>query len=139
MVRTYDPGQVVVTWGGLIFDGFMSGTFVTVSRTAKSFEKFTGANGEVTRVRKRDRSGTVKISLLQTAIGNAALSAYLALDEEGADQVKPLSVKDLSGASLYEAPQAWISGPPEAAFSEGEEGREWEFDCGKLRMTSGGN
>ena len=81
-----DPGKFILSLGTLPtpLSGFAKGTFLEFSRDANAYEKFVGADGEVTRVRNRNRAGSCKVTLQQGSSGNAMLSALALLSQAGA-------------------------------------------------------
>lgn len=141
----YDPGKVILSVGTLPspISGYQEGTFIEVSRDANAFEKAVGADGEVTRIRNRNRAGSIKITLQQGSNANALLSALADTDELTGLGVIPLTLMDMSGAapkSVAATPYAWIRKKPNMTFSGNkEEAREWIFDCGTLEHFIGGN
>ena len=139
LVATYDPKQVVTAWGTLIVSGFSDGTFIKISRNGALFEKKRGADGTVERVNKNAFDFTVTCNLQQTAATNLTLSAAAAADQLSNTGVLNLTIKDLLGATLFEAPQAWISKDPEDEFSTDLTGREWTFETGPAGKLTGGN
>jgi hypothetical protein len=80
-VKTYDPKQVVITFGVIPISGYADGTFVSVNRSGDAFTKKKGAAGDVERVNKNQGDFEVTVTLLQTAAVNAELSAALAADQ----------------------------------------------------------
>lgn len=138
-VRTYDPKQVLVTFGPVILSGYAAGTFINIARNGDVFEKVRGADGSVDRVNKNANDFSVTLTLKQTSPANTELSALLAADILGNAGVLPLIVKDLGGATLFTAPQAWIAKDPDDGFSDTLESREWRFDTGIAAKLTGGN
>ena len=80
-VHTYDPANVIVSIGGTPMSGFADGTFVMVSRDEDIFSKVSGADGEVSRAKSNNRSGSLTLTLMQTSMSNDVLSAIAVLDE----------------------------------------------------------
>jgi hypothetical protein len=139
LVRTFDPKQVAITFGPLILTGFASGTFVNITRDGDTFEKHRGGDGGVDRVNTNVNDYRVTITLKQTSQSNLALSALLSSDQVNNSGVLPLIVKDVSGNSLFTAPQAWIAKDPDDEYSDTMSNREWMFDTGISAKISGGN
>lgn len=138
-VRTYDPKQVKTIFGATPMSGFPEGTFVKISRNGPAFEKSKGADGSVDRVNKNANDFTVTLTLKQTSPVNAILSGLLVADILTNSGILPLTIKDLSGTTLFHAPEAWISKDPEAEFSDGLSNREWTFETGPGAFLCGGN
>lgn len=137
--KNYDPARVVVTFAGIPIRGYAEGTFVSLERDEDSFEKSVGAQGDVTRVRKRNRAGRATITLQQASPTNDELSARVLLDEQTGAGYGPLMVKDLNGTTLASAAVAWLVRPSSVSFADSAEGREWMIDCAELTLTVGGS
>lgn len=138
MFNNYDPGRIAGNWKGIPFLGYMDGTFVTAERSEDAFSKSVGAQGDVTRVRSHNRTGTVTIVLQAASPTNDLLSAQAQLDELTGLGYGPLQVTDLNGATLVLAAVAWIKKAPSIEFSTEASGREWVFECADLDMNAGG-
>lgn len=138
-VRTFDPGQVALTFGALIVTGFADGSFVRFTPGSPAFTKLVGAQGDVTRVRSRNRTGRIEFTLQQTAPLNDVLSSLLILDQQGISQVAPVALKDLLGTTSVIAEQGWIESVPDVEFSDSAVGRTWAFDLGQALVVVGGN
>ncbi len=138
MFKNYDPGRVVASFKGIQILGFMDGTFISGERAEDAFEMAVGAQGDVTRVRNRNRTGTVTMTLQAASPSNDLLSAQAILDELSGIGYGPLLVKDLNGLTVIEAPIAWIKKSPTVEFGDEASGREWIFDCADLILVVGG-
>jgi hypothetical protein len=136
--RNYDPGLVVMVFHNITVQGYAADTFINAERMEDGFEMVVGANGDVTRVRNRNRTGSVTATLLQASPTNDLLSAVADEDELFGTGVGPLLVKDLNGTSLAQATEAWIRKVPAMPFAASAESREWIFDCAQLRLLVGG-
>lgn len=139
MVPTYDPKFVLLTLGEIFFSGFADGTMIQVEREGDSFTKYTGGDGEVSRVRNRNRSGSVTVTLAQTSLTNDLLSALLAADELAGTGVRPLTLRDMSGNSLVAADRAWLKKPAALEFGKDMSNRQWVIDCAFVEPVVGGN
>jgi len=58
-VRTFDPAQVVILLGGAPMSGFADGTFITIERETDTFQKESGADGVISRIKMNDKSTLV--------------------------------------------------------------------------------
>ena len=141
-VKVYDAGQVSLVIGDRTIDsGLGEGDFIEVQYAKKQYSTKVGADGEVTRTRSLDRSGTAKLTLQQTSLGNNILSQMLnagLLDPNGND-VTAFQVRDRSGTSLAHAEKAWVEGFP--TFKRGAEAGtvEWTLAFASLDMAIEGN
>lgn len=136
--KNYDPGTIAVTFKGIPMLGVMDGTFVTVERNEDAFSVAVGAAGDVARVRNRDKTGMVTVTLQQGSPINDLLTAQALLDEVSGLGFGPLMVKDLRGTTLVLAPIAWIKKMPTVEFGDELSGREWVFECASLEIKAGG-
>jgi len=141
-----DPGKMIFSVGtlGVPVTGYAKGTFLEFSRDVDAFVKSVGSDGEVTRVRNRNRAGSVKVTLQQGSQTNAAFSALAILDEQSGLGVVPCTFMDMSGLPGQETVAAsttgWIRKMPDTTMSgEGEEHRVWIFDLAVMPMFVGGN
>lgn len=138
-VRTFDPGQVIVSVGGVPMSGYADGTFLSVDRDEQMFTKVVGADGTTTRVKSNNRSGTMTLTLKQSSPSNDVLSAFAALDESVNAGVVPILVKDLSGTTIFFSATGWIQKYPTAEFAKEISNREWIFDLADIDVFVGGN
>lgn len=136
-VNTYDPGRVLVDFLGQRITGFADGTFVMVERITDVFTSVAGADGEVGRVRSRDKRGKITITLAQFSDSNPILSAALAADELLGTGVGPVFIKDLEGNSIAQASNAWIVKPASMEFGKDMADREWVLECDDLTIFVG--
>lgn len=137
--KNYDPAKVVVSFRGALLVGFMDGTFVTAERTEDAYAMAVGASGDVARVRNRNRTGSITVTLMQTSPSNDALSAIAAADELSGLGYGQAIIKDLNGTTLVRAVNAWIRKLPAAEHSSDLVGRQWVLDCAELEMYLGGS
>lgn len=138
MLRTYDPKNVLVSFGEVSLTGFADGTFVTVERASDAFSKVVGAGGDVVRTRNRDRSASVTVTLLASAPENDLLSAIAQGDELAGTGVRAVMVKELNGTTIAAAQSAWIRKVPTAEYGKEHGSREWIFDVESLDAFVGG-
>lgn len=137
-MSNYDPGRIVATFKGIPVLGFMDGTFIEAQRNEDAFSVAVGAQGDVARVRNRNVTGTVKMTLQAVSPTNDRLSAQHAADVVSGVGEGALLVKDLNGTTLLHAESAWIKKLPDVAYSADLPGREWTFECADLEMVVGG-
>jgi len=137
--KNFDPALVIFTFRGITLQGYIDGTFISAERSEDAYETVVGAGGDVTRVRNRNRMGTVTCTLLQASPTNDLLSAVALEDELFNTGDGPLLLKDLNGTSLAQAANAWIQKLPNLEYADTATGREWVFACAELEMNVGGN
>ena len=138
-VRTYSPGQVVMTFGPFTMTGFADGMFIKVERAGRAFEKKRGNDGTVDRINKNIFDFTVTLNLKKTSISNDDLSTTFNSDLINNDGVHPLSIKDLNGTSLFYSESVWVAQDPSEEFTDDLANNEWQFDTGPAEKFTGGN
>lgn len=136
--KNYDPSLITVSFAGINITGFMEGTFVAASRNSNSFETTIGAQGDTTRVRTRDKSGEVVLTLQAASPSNDLLSAQLLEDEFDGVSFGPLLIKNLNGTAIIQAANAWIQKPADVEFSSDASPREWTIACADMVIIPGG-
>jgi hypothetical protein len=134
--KTYDPKKVIITFGGTPISGFPDGTFLSIKGSAERFTRKVGADGEVVRSRSNDDTHEVTLTLSQTSPSNSYLSTILEIDRLTNKGIKPLSITDLGGSSLYFWPEAWISKDPDADFAKEAGERAWVLHTGQIGAQS---
>lgn len=139
MLRTYDPGKIVIIFKGITVQAPADGTFVSAERDNDSFTKSYGARGDAVRVRVRKMGGKVTITLMGISPTNDQFSTLLALDEETGAGVGALQIEDLNGTTLVHATNAWLVRPANYQGAAEATDREWTIDCEKLDTYVGGN
>lgn len=142
-MKNYDPGLVIATFKGVVFQGFASGTTISAERTTDTFTSEVGNQGDVVRSRSRDRRGRVTFTLQSASPTNALLAGFVASIEEsdGIDptvDVGPLLIKDLNGATLITAREAWIVRPANVTYADVHSPREWVIEAANLKILGGG-
>lgn len=138
-MRTYDPGQVQVLVGGNIMSGYADGTFVVVERDEDAYSKHSGTDGDVSRAKTNNKTGTMTLTLAQTSLSNDILDAIRLADELSNSGVVPVMMKDGSGNTLLFAAEAWVRKMPSSEYGNEITDREWVLDLAKLDGKIGGN
>ena len=139
-MKQYDPKGVTISWNGInLNEGIAAGTFILASRTSRNWAIVIGGDGEATRVRLNDKSGTVTVTLRQGSASNLALQAILDGDQLLGSALGGLLANDTQGLSLIVATSAFIEGEPDWERSDGEGNVEWVFLAPKMKLTHAGN
>jgi hypothetical protein len=133
----YDPGLVMTSFAGVLVQGFAKDEFISVERMEDGFSMDVGSLGDTTRVRNRNKNGSVTITLQAGAPTNDLLMARAALDELTGTGFGPLLIKDLNGTSVVESPIAWIRKIPNLERASGASKVEWVIDCFQLLVKVG--
>lgn len=136
-VFTYRPGEVVFTLCGFIVEGWSS---IAIAKNAPVFKQIRGIRGKNTRVKMKDSSGTVRLTLTQTAIANDVLSEILSLDQSTGSERLEIVIKDTAGTSLFSSTTAYIENYPETTYSASQTERVWTILCDTMNSHFvGGN
>lgn len=137
-VTQYDPGQVILTVNGINITGYASGTFVSVERSVDAFSMSVGSDGEVTRVKSQNLSGTIRVTLVQGSPSNDTLNDLASQDEQSSDAVFAVQLKDNNGTTLAQGSKSWIQKKPTVTFATESENREWALAVASMNYTVGG-
>lgn len=141
----YSPEDVVVIISNDKFShtmsGFADGTFISYERGVDRATLYTGADLSAGRTLRRNKSGTVTVTLAQYAESNDVLSELARLDEEAHnnDWLFSVTIKDLLGRSVFFAPQAFLGNDPSMTYSTDMETREWTITVVNAQRHIGGS
>lgn len=139
-IDTYDPGLLIFIFNGFSIGGFMDGTFITVERAEDTWMDHVGADGEYARVRNRNKSGTIKFTLMQTATANDYLSSQIIIDERTGGGTGAALIQDGGGRTLVNGADCYVLRPATIEFAKGEIlGREWTLKVPQLDVFIGGS
>lgn len=141
MVKTYNPKEVILTVGPYIISGYADGSFITVERNEDAWSLQIGTDGEGTRSKSNNRSGTVTTRLMQSSDSNQVLSALALADEQSGAGIVPIFIKDGSpgGTTLVIAESGWVRKLPSVEYDRTALGREWVLETDVLTINVGGN
>ena len=138
-VSTYDPGSVTSILGGVPLTGYADGSMITIERNSETFMQEVGAQGDVTQIRSRDKTGKMTVRLLQSSVSNDFLTRLYQQDELNGSGSGALLVTDLSGRSVARGIGVRVSKIPPLSFAKEGEVREWEFIIAILELDIRGN
>lgn len=125
-VNSYSPTDVTLAFGGYVLTGWNT---INIQRVYAGMTAVDGINGKNTRVRNNNTAAVINFSCLQTGEANDILSQIHALDlQTGAARIS-LTLKDLSGSSIFTSSEAYILQYPEVVFSDSFEFRVWSLRC----------
>lgn len=124
-----------------ISSGYADGVFCEIEQEEDDFGHKVGTDGSTTRFKTLNANADIKVHLMQSSDGNAALSAVNNLDKLGQNGagVGPMLVRDRQGTSLYTAAHCWVRKPPDVAFAREAGDRVWTLHCSDLMRLDGGN
>lgn len=142
-VLTYDPRQVQLIVGGQIGSGFADDSMIEVERDEDAYVKKVGADGSVTRGRIADRTGKIRVYLMQSSSFNSVLSGFAIADETSNTGAVPCLGRDGSGSAtsptVFATDFGWVKKFPKLVLKKGVEVWMWEIDTGNLEIFAGNN
>jgi len=138
---TYDPLKVSISAFGLNIVGVAPGTFIKCSRNEDAYQIQVGADGHATRVRNRNASGRIEITLQHGSPSNAQLAAIAAQDELAGTGIGAVLIRDVSPLTtpaLAECRTGWIV--KNADMERGKEAGEvtWIIETDDLTIRQTG-
>lgn len=141
-VATYSPSDVQLTIAGYTIAGWDR---ITITRRTDSFKPVYGIRSKHTRVpsgspSNKDTSAILTFSLSQESTSNDILSDIHAMDIANGTGRLPITLKDLSGQSVFSSDEAYILSFPESAFVNDFSNRDWRIFCQTTKTYKvGGN
>lgn len=139
-VVTYNPKMFVIVYGSREVDGFAEDDMVTIKPLGEGTQIYSGADGSVGRSMDPNQTYEVTIALATTSKTNDYFSNVYNLDRSTGRGILPLTIKDLSGTTVFQANQAWITNFPEHKRGRKIEAQEWVFHTGQVANPMiGGN
>lgn len=144
-LSSYSPENVIMILHNdnfsHIISGVADGTFISYSREVPRATLYVGADLSAARVLRRNKSGTVSLTLAQTGESNDFLSQLARNDEESQnnDWLFAVTIKDLSGRTQFFAPQAFIGNDPDVTYGVDVETRDWTITVTNVEHHIGGN
>ncbi len=139
-VLTYDPKKNIIIYGGRQLTGFAKDDMITIKPLGDGMQIYSGADGEVGRSVDPNRTFEVKVSLATSSKSNDYLSECYNKDRRTGSYMLPLTIKDLSGSTLFFAKQAWVQNFPESKRGRKIDNQDWTFNTGQVNdPVIGGN
>jgi hypothetical protein len=136
--RQYDPQGVTTSFKKNNLVSPSDGSFIKATRYEDNRSMHVGANGDVTSIINRNRTGSVELALTQGSESNDVLSAILDEDEREGTGVGELQIVDANGTTVLHATNAWIKKWADVEFANGHTARVWTIDCAKFDIFVGG-
>lgn len=139
-VLTYDPKKNIIIYGGRQLTGFAEDDMITIKPLGDGMQIYSGTDGEVGRSVDPNRTFEVKVSLATSSKSNDYLSECYNKDRRTGSYMLPLTIKDLSGSTLFFAKQAWVQNFPESKRGRKIDNQDWTFNTGQVNdPVIGGN
>lgn len=133
ITRTYSPDKVAIIVSGYSLPGLLN-VSLTFNQPAVSIKR--GIRGQNTRVINPDSSARLSLEVLQTSPTNDILFQIMRLDKVNKSARLDLTLSDVSGHTILQSSEAYVSSHPNITLSDGFNPRVWEFD---LLSVSDGN
>lgn len=128
MTETYDPGQVLATFGAIALSGFTGGSMINVRRLGEGVRAEVGTAGEAAYVESYDKRAEIDFNIMATSPTNALLKAHL----QAGNLPVPFGLTSLSTGEVMAAGDAKIKRSPDKDFGDGVPVRTWTLVIAKL-------
>lgn len=139
-LATYIPSEVSVLLGGVLaVEGFVDGTFISVTKDMQPFTTQKSADGMVARIYNSDQTYTIQITIYSGSSSNTVLTKFWLMDEINQRGKFPLLIKDGSGSDLFFSTNTWIEGLPSLVKSNDNEPRTWTLKSSQATINIGSN
>lgn len=133
-VYTYSPKEINLFIAGHKVQGWNS---ISISPSAPTFKVIKGIRGKNTRVRNKDSSCTIRISVDQTSFTNSVLDQIIYLDKTYGTGRLTVSLTNPLGHEVFFTDTAFIEGKANLDFSDVAGDREWTIHCLNSDYSSG--
>ncbi len=137
----YIPEEVTVLLAGIYsVEGYVDGTFVSVSKDVTPFTSKRTPDGTIARVYNNDRTYTIDITVHNGSKANDFMTLLWRADEISNGRGKfPVLIKDHSGTDLFFCTTAWIEQIPSVVKSNGIDARTWTIRASGGTINVGNN
>jgi len=124
-LKTYNLAEVAISINGIEMTGFGENDAITVEYAEQAWQTVVGADGEVTRSRTNNELARATLTLMQTAVANAALQAAVFADKEFGTNIFAFSLEDLQRSEVLFGSDCYIEQSPTKAFNKAAAERVW--------------
>lgn len=129
MTKTFSPEDVNLFINGFEVTGFDSESFIDVIPNSDYFQHVPGIRGKHSRKRLRDRSGTVRVRLMQTHPDNEIFTRIVQTDDFNYTGLLNITIVDVGGQTYYQYGNCYITGIPSTTFNSSSlQAREWTIN-----------
>ena len=129
-VKTYNSRQVYIAVGGEAVTGLADDTFVSIEQKGEGVISKSGCDGEVARAIDPNEQYVIRFTLLQTSDYNAYLQNLYLKDLREGTGLFSLEIRDMRGAFIFHATDAWVSKQPSRVFGKDTTNKEWMIETG---------
>lgn len=130
-MTSYDPKQVVVSFGPLPILGYAPGSMIEVTMLGPGTSAAVGAQGEAVLIDSHNRSAEVKVRLMGTGLGRNTLH-FLRVHYTAGNLALPLLVGAIDTGEQLAGGVAKIKNVPDTAFGDDAPVREVTFVVARL-------
>ena len=134
-VKTYNSRQVKIAVGGAEVTGLADDTFVTIEQKGQGVISKSGCDGEVARAIDPNEQYVIRFVLLQTSDFNAYLQKQYLMDITKGTGLFPIEIRDMRGAYLFQAGDAWVSKQPTRTYGRDTTNKEWAIETGPATVS----
>ncbi|MBG23778.1 MAG: hypothetical protein CMF22_10025 [Idiomarinaceae bacterium] len=128
-LATFSPKDIVFSINDYLITDFANGTFININKNSPNFMQVRGIRGKHTRVRTRDRSGSVTFSLMQTSNQNDLLSELAYQDDVNQTGHLLLTIRDVGGQTSLQFGNAYLASTPNLSYGAASTTpREWTIN-----------
>lgn len=126
-LKTFDPKQVVITFGTLVLSGFAEDSMITLEPVEKLSDAVVGMDGQTQRIIKNNRNYTAKVKLLATSESHKNMMAQTFIG--GLFQVNtfPFSLTSIATNESISSAAAYVEQEPTVEMSGAGDAREWSL------------
>lgn len=128
----YQAKLVSIVINGVPVVGFQEEDMVEISRNNPSSTIVKGCKGETSRSLSNDKSGEIKLMLLQDSPSNKILKTLLKADELTGIGLGSVMIANLNDSSSYVGTDSSIKEPASVKLGKGLNGFEWIIQCGEI-------
>lgn len=123
---TYSPEYVDLIISGYKVIGWNT---ITLQRTVKAFTTVNGIGGKNTRVRNKDSSASMSISIVRTSPVNSVFSEVVRQDEQYGTGRLTVFLRDRLGTTLIKSSEAYLDGYADDSLTSDLNDRIWTINC----------
>jgi len=139
-MKRYSFQDTVMVINGVEITGWADGDdVIDIERRSDSVTDKMGADGQMMISVGTDKSGTVKVKLMQTSPSNAMLTNIMSLQEASGSLFVPVVVKfqDTYRQDLAIGTQGYLKKPSKLTRGAGGNTQEWEIVVERLDLAFG--
>jgi len=138
--RTFNLAQCQFIVNGLPIEGFGESDAAVWAPDEDLYTKVVGADGEVSRARTNNYSGSLTITLMSTSKSNDVMNALMILTKLiSAGDMAAILIQDLGSPDRFFGQKCWLKREPDMSFGRDVTERTWTFDVARGDTTHGGS